>query len=390
MHVVEIPAFFTPYGGEFCLEQSKALKALGHEVRIVSNVQLSVRISPKKFFCYPYGRSWNVRDGVEVYQSFQRGIPKVVRPNVEHWIGIVQSMFRQYVSRYGKPDVIHAHCVKWAGRAAMLISREYGIPYVITEHLAKMDYETEFGEVTEKTWQIPLLREALEHADMVIPVSEELVDDIAPYFGKDYPWTQLSNTIDTAFYTYRARTPREGRKLRFCVLSIFVPRKAYDVLIPAFDRMHQRYPDTELYIAGRGTEGVECRRMIARMSCADSITICGCLGREQVRDLLWQSDVLVLPSRSEVQPLCVLEAMGTGIPVVASECVPQCERVEGGTFIVPIGDVEALADMMGHVVTMKPADGERLSAYVRDMASPAVVGKRLEAILQSAIARHRS
>ena len=41
MHILEIPSFFTPYGGEFCLDQAKALKAVGHEVRILSNVQLA-------------------------------------------------------------------------------------------------------------------------------------------------------------------------------------------------------------------------------------------------------------------------------------------------------------------------------------------------------------
>ena len=49
MHIVEIPSFFPPYGGEFCLEQSKALRSLGHEVRIISNVQLSVKKSPKDY-----------------------------------------------------------------------------------------------------------------------------------------------------------------------------------------------------------------------------------------------------------------------------------------------------------------------------------------------------
>jgi hypothetical protein len=44
MHILEIPSFFTPYGGEFCLDQAKALKAVGHEVRILSNVQLGFSI----------------------------------------------------------------------------------------------------------------------------------------------------------------------------------------------------------------------------------------------------------------------------------------------------------------------------------------------------------
>ena len=49
MHILEIPSFFTPYGGEFCLDQAKALKAQNHEVRILSNVQLGVTIGLKGF-----------------------------------------------------------------------------------------------------------------------------------------------------------------------------------------------------------------------------------------------------------------------------------------------------------------------------------------------------
>ena len=45
MHILEIPSFFPPYGGEFCLEQARALQALGHEVRVLSNVQLSIKRS---------------------------------------------------------------------------------------------------------------------------------------------------------------------------------------------------------------------------------------------------------------------------------------------------------------------------------------------------------
>ena len=137
MHIVEIPSFFPPYGGEFCLEQAKALKALGHEVRVLSNIQLSIKRSLREFICFSYGRWWDDLENVEVYCSFQRGIPKVVKPNVKRWIGIVRSMFADYVKRYGKPDILHAHCVKWAGYAAMQLSEQYGIPYVITEHLPK-------------------------------------------------------------------------------------------------------------------------------------------------------------------------------------------------------------------------------------------------------------
>ena len=130
MHILEIPSFFTPYGGEFCLEQAKALQAQGNEVRILSNVQLSIKKSIKEYLYLPCSRFTENIDGIRAYRSYQHSFPHVIKPNVMRWISIVQSMFKDYVKQYGKPDILHAHCCKWAGYAAMLISNEYGIPYV--------------------------------------------------------------------------------------------------------------------------------------------------------------------------------------------------------------------------------------------------------------------
>ena len=160
MHILEIPSFFTPYGGEFCLEQAKALKALGHEVRILSNVQLGITIGGKDFLVLPSCRFEHERDGITIYQSYQRGLPRMVHHNVMRWVDIVCSMFTEYVAKYGKPDILHAQCAKWAGYAAMIISREYGIPYVITEHLPKLILEPELGPAPSTAWQVPLLKEA--------------------------------------------------------------------------------------------------------------------------------------------------------------------------------------------------------------------------------------
>ena len=115
MHILEIPSFFPPYGGLFCLEQSKALAALGHEVRILSNVQLGITIGWKDYLTQPWRRYEHVMDGITVYQSYQRGIPKVIRPNVDRWVSVVRSMFVEYMAKYGRPDILHAHCAKWAG-----------------------------------------------------------------------------------------------------------------------------------------------------------------------------------------------------------------------------------------------------------------------------------
>lgn len=381
MHILEIPSFFTPYGGEFCLDQAKALKAAGHEVRILSNVQLGVTIGLKGYLSLPFRRYEHQRDGVTVCQTFQRGVPLAVRWNVRRWVHIVLSMYDDYVARYGQPDILHAHCAKWAGYAAMQISRKYHVPFVVTEHLSRLVLEKELGPAPSSAWQVPLLQEVYHHADMVVPVSEELVQNISCYFGDSYRWQAISNTIDVDYFRYQARSPLTGRPFRFCCLANFWPLKGYDVLIPAFRRLKDFGLDVELHIAGRGTDFTQCRSMLS-----EGITTHGLLDRDAVRELLYQSDALVLASRSEVQPLVLLETMSTGIPVISTECIPQSLRIEGGCTIVPVDDVDALAKAMRQMVEHYDFDGKAVSEAVSRLASPAVIGQKLTALFSELLA----
>lgn len=376
MHILEIPSFFPPCGGLFCLDQAKALANLGHEVRILSNVQLGLTVNTKPFFTYPIGRYEHVQDGIPVIQSYQRGIPKAIHYNVQHWVYVVCSMFADYVQKYGKPDILHAHCAKWAGYVAMMIGRKYGIPYVITEHLPLMLLEEEFGKAPSTAWQIPLLKEAYHNASMVLPVSEKLVEDTACYYGNDYRWQYLSNMIDTDYFSYQPRQSSDGRRFRFCCLADYSIRKGFDVLFAAFRQLQASGYEAELQIAGKGTDSRECLQAIKGQQ-LQHVKVHGLVSREVVRDILYQSDALVLASRSEVQPLVLLEAMSTGIPTIATECIPQNLRIEGGCKIVPIDDADALAEAMKQAILEPQTDGQKLSERVRQMASPEVVGKKL-------------
>jgi glycosyltransferase involved in cell wall biosynthesis len=322
-------------------------------------------------------------DGITVCQSYQRGLPGVIRFNVNRWVNIVCSMFDDYVKKYGKPDVLHAHCAKWAGYAAMQIAQAHGMPYVITEHLPLMLLEAEFGPAPSKAWQIPLLKEAYRKASMVLPVSQELVDSTACYYGHDYRWQYLSNTIDTDYFTYQPRPSREGRPFRFCCLADNSYRKGYDVLIKAFQMLHEQHSDAELHLAGRDTDTKAFRAQLS-----SGMKAHGLLDKAGVRQLLYECDALVLASRSEVQPLVLLEAMSTGIPVIATDCIPQCLRIEGGCSIVPVDDAAALSQAMAQVMTGPEVDGEKLSEQVKALASPQVVGMCLQTIFGEAIVSH--
>lgn len=282
------------------------------------------------------------------------------------------------------PDVIHAHCCKWAGYAACLLHREYGIPYVVTEHLSSQLLAEELGEPRSGIWQADLLREAYKEADRVIPVAEELVDDIAPYFGKDYRWTAISNIVDTDFFHFQPRPDLEGRRFRFCCVAHYIPVKGYDVLFRAFELLCEENDKAELHIAGRFTAGRECRQAIEALGLGDRVVNHGELDKEDVRHLLYTCDCLVLASRGEAQGLVLLEAMATGIPVVTTDRVPRNALVEGGSLVVPVDDAAALAQAMFRMIEHYPEASASLSHKIAEMCSPKAVGQRIASVLEAA------
>ncbi|MBE6270439.1 MAG: glycosyltransferase family 4 protein [Prevotella ruminicola] len=383
MHILEIPSFFTPYGGEFCLEQAKALKALGHEVRILSNVLLGFTIGGKDFLVLPSCRFEHEREGITIYQSYQRGWPRMVHHNVKHWVGIVRSMFADYVAKYGKPDILHAHCAKWAGYAAMLISREYGIPYVITEHLPKLILEPELGPAPSTAWQVPLLKEAYHEAAQVITVSDELVAELADYFGHDFRHITIGNVVDTDFYAFKKRRLMDGRRFAFCCPAVFNHRKGYDVLFKAFALLAKVCPETELHIAGRGTDSKDCRKLMRFYGLKGNVTCHGTLDADGVRHLYYQSDALVLATRNESQGLVIAEAMSTGIPAISTQGVPKSMQLDGGYRYVPVGDAEALMVEMQKAVgrPVTEEEGRHLAELVERRFAPNVIGAQIAEVM---------
>ena len=145
----------------------------------------------------------------------------------------------------------------------MKCSEKYHVPYVITEHLPYMILADEFGKEGADAWQLPYLKEAYKKASMVIPVSEELVDDIACFIGKDYKWKFISNTIDIDFFAYRKRDSWKGRPFVLCCVADFVVRKGYDVMLATIKDFISKYGvEVKIVIAGNNTDSKRNERTI--------------------------------------------------------------------------------------------------------------------------------
>lgn len=387
MHILVIPSFLPPYGGSFAIEQAKALHAIGNHVGIIHCQQHGLTVYPRLWLSScSTPRHEEAAEGIMMLSCGMRGMPRMTHLNQTRHCRHISRLYDEYVAEYGHPDIIHAHCSQWAGVAAMAISRRHGVPYIITEHIPGMMFRSEYGEGwTRHQWARQLTQEAMERAEAVITVSDIVVGDLREFFGTQFKLHVVSNIIDTTFFACRGREPRAGRPMRYCCLGIANKReyirKGYDILLEAFGMMTD---DSELHIAGRGTDGKTFLRIIkdhVPPQRRRQVIVHGDLDRDHVRSLLYHSDALVLASRAEVQPLVILEALSTGIPVVSTDAVPYYPEYAGSVLIAKAGDADTLRLRMEEVAHIMPSP--RNHDIVESMASPETVAREIQRIIET-------
>ncbi len=147
----------------------------------------------------------------------------------------------------------------------------------------------------------------------------------------------------------------------FLVLMVGVIRsvKRHEIALRAFRLLLDRHPSARLVLAGEGPmqEGME--KLAGELGIADRVEFLG--HREDVPDLLAAADLLLLTSRSEGVPQAVTQALGLGVPVVATAVggVPELVIHERTGLLVPPEDPQAAADAMTRLAN-EPALAARL------------------------------
>jgi glycosyltransferase involved in cell wall biosynthesis len=124
--------------------------------------------------------------------------------------------------------------------------------------------------------------------------------------------------------------------------------KGFDVLVDAVEQLLEEGLPVRLVVAGH----IDGSIMGGRSRVLEIISAVGRVGQEQLASLLRRADCLVLPSRLDSFGMVVPEAMACGLPVIVSEMVGAKQLVAEGQngFVVPVGDVSALADRMRFLV----------------------------------------
>lgn len=210
---------------------------------------------------------------------------------------------------------------------------------------------------TFKPRQKFLIKNLYRYADAIIAQTKEMRDELIrdTRINAEKVHT-FENPIDRAYIDNKVSTsasPYDGRdRIRFVASGRFAYQKGFDLLVEAFNIVHQSLPDAELYIIGHKDGGCKSdyekvEKIIQGYELKNYIH---CVGfQTNPYSYIKYADCFVLSSRWEGLPNVLIEAMYLGTPVAAFACIPIIERIVNdgiNGYIATAEDVNELASAM--------------------------------------------
>lgn len=129
------------------------------------------------------------------------------------------------------------------------------------------------------------------------------------------------------------------------------PVKGYDIVMAAFARVCAKAPGWRLIIAGEGKLNQSLRQLAADLGIEGRTDFVG--HRTDIERLLGEAAIVALASRYEGFPNVLLESLGMGAAVIATDCKSgPAELISNGEngLLVPVDDVDAMADRMARLI----------------------------------------
>lgn len=146
----------------------------------------------------------------------------------------------------------------------------------------------------------------------------------------------IYNGVDTN--RFKCEVPYDNRKkdkIIFVSTGRFQAVKRHDLMIDAFAILHQKYPNTELWILGDGELRKQIEEIICKYKLQNSVILKGII--KNVEDELNKAHIYLACSDFEGLPLSVLEAMSCGLPIVTTKA--------GGTIDIVDNSIGILCDI---------------------------------------------
>ena len=281
-------------------------------------------------------------------------------------------------------DIIHSHDYKSHFYGA-LTARFSGCKQVATLH------GKTFGNVKNRIFEVVenLLLRMVSH---VTVVSDQLFDSLSET-ALSKKLSQIANGVDDQSFnpdikgfgkSYWGFNPSS---YVFGTIARMSEEKGHHVLIEAFSKLTDHNDNVRLLLVGDGPLHDELVTLTESLGLENKVRFAG--SRTEVEQILNDMDCYVSPSHTEGMPMSILEAMATGLPLVATDvgAVGYLLREDLGKLLPP-GDVDALAKQMQSVlddVDFMKESGKKCRARVEQEFSAGIQSQEFAKVYHAVI-----
>lgn len=337
MHILIINSEYPPIGGG-------AGNASAHIARCLAWMGYEITIVTSRFGKLPYKEQ---NGGVTVYRIPALRLRQDRSTAIEQIIFIIAaSIWTQgWIPKF-KPHVSLAFFGIPSGAVTWMIKRIHKIPYIVSLRGGDVPGFRPYDFDIYHKLMSPFLRVIWRDASAVVANSNGL-RDLAQKFDSRFEISVIPNGVDVD--TDNGEN-REWIPARLLSVGRLVHQKGFDLAMRALAELKD--VQWQWMIVGDGPLMHTLKSIADRLGILDCITFTGWQPRDQLMEHYKQANLFVFPSRHEGMPNAVLEAMATGLPIVASRIAGNEELVVDGVtgILVPSENVTSLREALKRLI----------------------------------------
>lgn len=331
------PSLKNPTNGSFVHEQVKMLEKRGHHVTVLKpNLSGSFKETIKgkraENQTYYYENIQVIEIGINVY------LPKCKKYYYEK---LVNKAISVLTANHVKFELIHSHALLSAGIISSSIALAFNKPLVHTEHSSGLVFNPKQFDVVDKE----AIRKLVKVSKKVLFVSKYAKNNSLLFTEiNSSNLDVLHNIVDESFFNCLFET----KKNQIITIGDFSDRKNQTFLMKVwnvFNESGRNVSNCQLIFAGNGFESKIIPDGLSNVCFVPR------LSREEVKEFISSSKVLLSASKLETFGLTIAESLALGTPVVVTDSGGPREIVEQGDgFIVKQNDIDEFIDKLTAVL----------------------------------------
>lgn len=259
-----------------------------------------------------------------------------------------------------KPDIIHIQDHFLISKAVVELNREFKLPIIATNHFMPENITV---LVKGKFWKKKLeaflwkgFSRVFNQVDLVTTPTVTGVNIIRPHIRSDIKTIALSSGVDLQRFhpSIEMETVRKKYGIPDKPALLYVgrldPEKRIEEIFTAIQLAGEKM-DLCFIIVGKGTQSEELKTLASTMGIADKVIFTGFVPDEELPVFYNIGRCFIIASIAELLSLVTLQAMASGMPVIAANAAALTELVDGNGYLYEVGNIPALVQSIENILS---------------------------------------